>query len=198
MSLPQAVFREVGARAVLERVVERLGLPLVVKPAKGGSALGVSVVHDPAALPQAMVTCFSYGDVALIERHVAGVEVAVSVVDLGEGPQALPPVEIVVDDGPNDYEARYSTGRTEFFAPARLPAEAMDEAQRVAVTAHRSLGLRGLSRTDLIVDSTGVAWFIDINSAPGMTETSLFPLAAESAGHALPELYLRMAHAARR
>ncbi|PFG21163.1 D-alanine--D-alanine ligase family protein [Serinibacter salmoneus] len=196
VSLPQAVFREVGARAVLERVVERLGLPLVVKPAKGGSALGVSVVHEAASLPQAMVTCFSYGDVALIERYVTGVEVAVSVVDLGDGPQALPAVEIVVDDGPNDYDARYTTGRTEFFAPARLSAEAAREAGRVAVTAHRSLGLRGLSRTDLILDDAGTAWFIDVNSAPGMTETSLFPLAAETAGYRLPELYLRMARAA--
>ncbi|HCX86089.1 MAG TPA: D-alanine--D-alanine ligase [Micrococcales bacterium] len=188
-TLPASVFREVGARAVLDRVVDRLGLPLVVKPAKGGSALGVSVVTDVDALPQAMVTCFSYGEVALIERAAVGTELAVSVVDLGEGPVALPPVEIVVEDGIYDFDARYNAGRTEFYVPARVPAQHARAAQDAAVTAHRVLGLRGLSRTDLIVDDDGVPWFLEVNSAPGMTETSLLPLAAEAAGYALPDLY---------
>lgn len=198
-TLPQAVFREVGARAVLERVVARLGLPLVVKPAKGGSALGVTVVQSVDALPQAMVSCFSYGEVALIEQAVTGVELAVSVVDLGDGPRALPPVEIVVDDGAYDYDARYNTGRTEFFVPARVSAEVTEAAQAVAVTAHRALGLRDLSRTDLIVDADGTCWYLETDSVPGMTETSLFPLAAEAAGWDLPELYRTLAeHAAAR
>ena len=188
-TLPQAIFREVGARAVLERVVDRLGLPLVVKPAKGGSALGVSLVTTREALPQAMVSCFSYGDVALIERTVSGVELAISVVDLGEGPTALPPVEIVVDDGPYDYDARYNAGRSEFFVPARLPATTLAAAQDVAVTAHRVLGLGEISRTDLVVDDAGQPWFLEVNSAPGMTETSLFPLAAAAGGWELPALY---------
>lgn len=188
-TLPQAVFREVGARAVLERVVDRLGLPLVVKPAKGGSALGVTLVTDAAMLPQAMVSCFSYADVAILERAVVGVELGVSVVDLGNGPEALPPVEIVVDDGPYDYDARYNAGRSEFFVPARLVPQVLRAAQDLAVTAHRELGLSGISRTDLIVDANGIPWFLEVNSAPGMTETSLFPLAAVAGGWALPELY---------
>lgn len=198
-TLPQAVFREVGARVVLERVVERLGLPLVVKPAKGGSALGVTLVTDAAALPQAMVSCFSYGDVAVIERAVNGRELAVSVLDLGDGPVALPPVEIFVEDGRYDYDARYNTGRTEFFVPARVSAGITAAAQEAAVTAHRVLGLRDLSRTDLIVDDDGGVWYLETDSAPGMTETSLFPLAADAAGWKLPELYRRIAeHAAAR
>lgn len=196
-TLPQAVFREVGARAVLARVVARLGLPLVVKPAKGGSALGVTLVTDEAALPQAMVSCFSYGEVALIEQAVTGVELAVSVVDLGEGPVALPPVEIVVEDGSYDYDARYNTGRTEFFAPARVSAAITEAAQAAAVTAHEALGLQDLSRTDLIVDDEGTVWYLETDSAPGMTETSLFPQAAAAAGWELPTLYRRIAeHAA--
>lgn len=198
VTLPESIFREVGARAVLERVVGRLGLPLVVKPAKGGSALGVSLVTTAEDLPRAMVSCFSYGDVALIERAVSGVELGVSVVDLGDGPRALPPVEIVVDDGLYDYDARYNAGRTEFFAPARLDDAVLEAAREVAVTAHRTLGLRGLSRTDMIVDGDGVPWFLEVNSAPGMTETSLFPLAAEADGLALPALYLGIAEAAAR
>lgn len=196
VTLPEAIFREVGARAVLDRVVDRLGLPLVVKPAKGGSALGVSLVTTADALPRAMVSCFSYGDVALIEQAVSGVELGVSVVDLGDGPHALPPVEIVVEDGLYDYDARYNAGRTEFFVPARLDAAVLDAAREVAVTAHRELGLRGLSRTDMIVDADGVPWFLEVNSAPGMTETSLYPLAAEADGLSLPQLYLGIAQAA--
>lgn len=197
-TLPQSIFREVGAHAVLERVVDRLGLPLVVKPGKGGSALGVSLVTQASALPQAMVSCFSYGDQAIIERAVSGTEIAVSVIDLGDGPVALPPVEIVVEDGLYDYDARYNAGRTEFFTPARLTQEVTQRAMSVAVTAHRALGLRGLSRADLIVDQDGTPWFLEANSAPGMTETSLFPLAAQAGGWALPELYLRLVGTASR
>lgn len=113
VTLPHSLFRELGATRVLDAVVSRLGLPLVVKPAKGGSSLGVSLVKTEEELPRAMVECFAYGDVALVERAVVGTEVAVSVVDVGDGPTALPAVEIVVGDGFYDYDARYNPGRTE-------------------------------------------------------------------------------------
>jgi D-alanine-D-alanine ligase len=199
VALPQSLFREVGAQRVLAAVVANLGLPLVVKPADGGSALGVSYVREAAELPEAMVTCFAYGDLALLERAVEGTEVAVSVVDLGDGTRALPPVEIVTE-GPYDYDARYNPGRTEYFVPARL-----DEAQHravcdAAVTAHRALGLRHLSRTDLILDAEGTAWFLDMNVAPGMTETSLFPQSAQAeaaaGGTGVTDLYLGLVRAA--
>lgn len=187
-TLPQTLFREVGARAVLDQVLERLSLPLVVKPAHGGSALGVTMVSDAAQLPQAMVACFSYADVALIEQAVVGTELAVSVVDLGDGPVALPAVEIVTD-GPNDYDARYNPGRTEYFVPARLEASTEAVAAELAVLAHRTLGLAHLSRTDMIIDAEGVAWFLEVNVAPGMTETSLFPQAAHAWDRPVEELY---------
>lgn len=192
VSLPESIFRDLGARAVLDRVLARLGLPLVVKPAKGGSALGVTLVNHASDLPRAMVSCFAYGDVAMLERAVRGVELGVSVVELDGVPQALEPVEIVVDDGPYDYDARYNAGRTEFFVPARLTADQRQLAKETAIAAHRALGLRGLSRTDLILSEDGVPWFLEVNSSPGMTETSLFPLAAEAEGWALPELYERI------
>ncbi|OUC81910.1 D-alanine--D-alanine ligase family protein, partial [Streptosporangium minutum] len=120
VTLPKETFHDLGASTVLSRIVERLGLPLFVKPSRGGSALGASMVRAAEDLPAAMVGCFAYGDTALIERCVEGVEVAVSVVDLGGGPTALPAVEIVPDKGVYDYAARYTAGHTEFFAPARL------------------------------------------------------------------------------
>ncbi|MFC4588030.1 D-alanine--D-alanine ligase family protein [Sphaerisporangium corydalis] len=183
--LPKETFHDLGASAVLGRIIDRLGLPLFVKPSRGGSALGGSIVRKAAELPAAMVGCFAYGDTALIERYVEGVEVAVSVIDLGDGPVALPPVEIVAAEGVYDYSARYTAGHTEFFAPARLRPEVAEACAAMAVTAHTALGLRDLSRTDLIVDADGVPHFLEVNVAPGMTETSLLPMAVAAAGQDL-------------
>jgi D-alanine-D-alanine ligase len=180
--LPHETFRELGARTVLDRIADRLGLPLVVKPVRGGSALGCSVVRKVEDLPAAMVACFAYGEVALLESFVAGTEVAVTVLDTGDGPRALPAVEIEPDGGVYDYAARYNAGSTEFVAPARLPDAAAAACSAAALAAHQALGLRDLSRTDLIVGADGTPWFLEVNVAPGMTETSLVPLAVESAG----------------
>jgi D-alanine-D-alanine ligase len=186
--LPHATFRELGAAGVLAAVEQSLGLPVVVKPTKGGSALGATLVTDADALPAAMVACFSYGDTALIERAVIGTEIAVAVLDLGDGPVALPAVEIQPDGGFYDYTARYTAGMTEFFVPARLAPEVLDAAADVALAAHAALGLRGLSRSDLIVDDAGAVHLLEVNVAPGMTETSLLPQAVEAHGLDLAEV----------
>ncbi len=175
-------FRELGASALMDALTASIKLPLVVKPARGGSALGVSIVRTADELPSAMVNCFAYGPVALIERYVEGAEVAVTVVDTGDGPRTLPAVEIRPDSGFYDYEARYTAGATQFVVPADLDDAVAAACAEVAVTAHRALGLRDLSRSDLVVDTDGVPWFLEVNVAPGMTETSLVPLAAEAAG----------------
>ena len=180
--LPHATFRELGAGAVIDRLVGHLGLPLVVKPARGGSALGTTAVRTAEELPSAMVTCFSYGEAALVEELVAGTEVAVSVVDTGDGPRALPAVEIRPLSGVYDYAARYTAGQTEFFVPARLPDDAAAEVERVALAAHEALGLRDLSRVDLVVGEDGTVSLLEVNTSPGMTETSLLPMAVEAAG----------------
>jgi D-alanine-D-alanine ligase len=188
VALPHQTFRELGAATVMDAVVARLGLPLVVKPARGGSALGVTVVREAAALPEAMMTCFAYGETALVERHVEGVELAVSVVDGPEGPRALPAVEIIPDGGVYDYAARYTAGATEFFAPARVSPDVARACAELALSAHAAYGLRDLSRTDLIVDADGRPWFLEVNVSPGMTETSLFPQAVQAAGEDLGAL----------
>ena len=116
-------------------------------------------------------------------RTDSSVSISIGVIDLGDGPRALPAVEIVPGDGGYDYSARYTAGKTEFYVPARLSPEVASEVARVAITAHTALGLRDLSRTDLIVDDTGTAYFLEVNVSPGMTETSTLPLALEASGH---------------
>jgi D-alanine-D-alanine ligase len=195
VALPHSVFRELGAAKLLDMLRARLGLPLAVKPARGGSALGVSVVQDATQLPGAMVDCFAYGDEALVERAVSGREVAASVVDLGEGPKVLPLVEIDTAGGPYDYDARYNTGRTEYFVPARLDEATSETVVRHALAAYDALGLRDIARFDFIVDTDGVPWFLEANVAPGMTEVSLLPQAAQGAGHDLGKLYRQLVEA---
>jgi D-alanine-D-alanine ligase len=186
--LPHATFRELGARAVLDAIVARIGLPLVIKPDQGGSALGTQLVTDAADLPAAMVDCLAYGTAVLVERYVAGTEVAVTVCadpDL----RALPVVEISPAGGVYDYSARYTPGATTFHCPARLDADVLLAAQQTALDAHRLLGLRDLSRTDAIVTPDGVVHVLEVNVCPGLTNTSLLPTAVAAAGEHLGQLF---------
>ncbi|MCT2586520.1 D-alanine--D-alanine ligase family protein [Actinophytocola gossypii] len=191
--LPHSTFRELGARAVLDAMVDRLGLPMMLKPEQGGSALGAQVVRDAADLPAAMVGCLAYGETVLAERFVPGVEVAVTVVDGvvdgSDGPVALPAVEIDPESGVYDYTARYTAGLTTFHTPARLDERAAAAVADLAVAAHRLLGLRDVSRTDAIVAGDGTVHFLEVNSSPGLTETSLLPMAAEADGRSLGDIY---------
>lgn len=175
IALPQSLFREVGVAGVLDLLEKMFGFPVVVKPTRAGSSMGLSIVQNKAQLPGAMVDCFAYGEVALIQQFISGREFGVAVADLGNGPTALPPVEVKAT-GPYDYDARYNPGRVEYSI---LPDDdaASRSVRELAVNVHKTLGLRHLSRTDVILDDDGVAWFIDINIAPGMTETSIFPQA---------------------
>ncbi len=189
VALPHDIFRELGAQALMAAIGDRLGFPLIVKPSRSGSALGVTRVSDPAQLPQALVAAYAYGPVAVIESYIEGTEVAVTVLERGDELVALPPVEVRPTSGVYDYEARYTAGSTRFLTPAELPDDALAAACETAVAAHRALGLRHLSRADLIVDAEGVPYFFEGNVAPGMTETSLAPLAFEAAGLSLGQVF---------
>ncbi len=182
VALPHATFRDLGAQAVLDALVQRLGLPLILKPDQGGSALGTHVVREIAELPAAMVGCLAYADTVLAERYVAGTEVAVTVLEDQDGPRALPAVEIAPESGVYDYAARYTAGLANFHAPARLGEAAAAAVAELAVAAHQLLGLRDVSRTDAVVTQDGVAHFLEVNVAPGLTETSLLPMALETDG----------------
>lgn len=187
--LPHATFRDLGAQAVLDALVARLGLPLMLKPDQGGSALGAQVVRTAADLPAAMVACLAYGDSVLAERFVDGVEVAVTVLEDRDGPRALPAVEIEPTGDVYDYSARYTAGLAMFHAPARLDDAAAKAVADLAVSAHTLLGLRDLSRTDAIITPDGTAHFLEVNVAPGLTETSLLPMAIECDGGDLGSVF---------
>ncbi len=177
VTLSQQAFREMGATAAVDRIAAELSIPLVVKPATGGSSLGLTIVTDASRLPQAIVGAFSYADVVLIEAFVEGTEVAVTVLD----GVALPPVEIQPKEGAYDFAARYTAGATEFHAPARLARDVSLACEATAKAAVEAIGARHISRADLIVDGAGTPWLLELDTCPGLTETSLVPIAAAAA-----------------
>ncbi len=198
ITLPKDTFKELDADGVLAAVTASLALPLVVKPARSGSAHGVTIVRKAEDLSRAMIDAYVYCDVAIIERFVEGTELAISVIDLGAGPLALPAVEVVPSSGNFGYQERYTAGETEYFVPARLKKTVAERAGKMAILVHELLGLRHLSRIDMIVDAKGVAWFLEANVLPGLTETSLLPQAILAEGHSLGQVYLSLAEAALR
>jgi D-alanine-D-alanine ligase len=194
--LSHEAFRELGASSVLRVVRDALEGDLVVKPGSGGSAQGVTIVADTNDLPRAMVEAFTYDDVAVVERRVFGTEIAVAVIDSDDGPTVLPPVEIEPTDGVYSFQARYNAGETTFYAPSRLEPSIIGAVSEAALLAHRTLGLRDLSRIDFIVDDDGRPWFLEANVVPGLTETSLVPLAIEASGSDAATVYSALARAA--
>jgi D-alanine-D-alanine ligase len=189
IALSSDAIRDMGAARALDRVVDRIGLPLIVKPSQGGASMGVRRVDRADDLPAALVSAFSYHSLVLVERLVAGAEVAVSIVD----GQALPAVEVVPKEGTYDFSARYTAGATEFFAPARLDDPALARCQEVALAAYAGAGCRHVTRVDLMVDAAGVPWLLELDTCPGLTETSLLPMAAGAAGWSFPDLCERIA-----
>ena len=181
-SLAEETFHDLGASFILDRFDEHLGFPLVVKPTRGGSSFGLSVVRSRKDLPQAMINCFNHGRTALLEAYVEGTEVAVGLVESADGLLVLPPVEIVPDSGIYDFEARYTPGRTQYFAPARLPPETLTAVSAAAQEMHYALGLRHISRCDFIVDSNGIPQFLEATGSPGLTDTSIILVAMRELG----------------
>ena len=187
-------LRDLGAGAAIARVPEVVGMPCVVKPSRSGSALGVATVEREADLSPAIMAALSFSGAAVIERRVEGTEVAVGLV--GSDLEPLPAVEIVPKGGVYDYAARYTAGATDYFAPARLPAEVATVLTAGARAAAEALRLRDVTRVDAIVDADGEPWILEVNVSPGMTDTSLLPMAGGAAGLSLAELCDRIIQAA--
>ncbi len=199
-TLREVAIRDLGAGAAMGAIEAGLGFPMVVKPAHGGSAIGVKFASSEDELPGAMVGAFSYDGTIVLERHVRGRDLAVSVLDTERGnrgaepPHALPVVEAVPrEEEFYDYESRYEIGMTTFVCPAELPAETTTRAQQLAVEVYELLGCHGFARVDLMLEEeTGELWVLETNVVPGMTETSLLPQAANAAGLSFDELLERV------
>ena len=189
----QTAFRELGAAETLPAIATRLDFPIVVKPSSQGSALGIKFARTPDDVPAALVAAFSYDARVLLERHVKGRDLAVSVLDGRDGPEALPVVEAVPrEEDFYDFEARYEIGRTEFVCPAQLPAAVAERAQELALATYRLLGCYGFGRVDLMLDESDELYVLESNPIPGLTETSLLPQAADAAGVGFDELVGRI------
>jgi D-alanine-D-alanine ligase len=193
-SFNETAFERLGAGETLPAIEERLEFPIVVKPARGGSSLGVKFARDAGHVPSALVAAFSYDDRVILERHVEGRELAASVLAGPDGPAALPIVEAVPrDEDFYDFEARYEIGRTDFVCPAELPPETTERAQSLALEVYRLLGLESFGRVDLMLEeATGELFVLEANAIPGLTETSLLPQAAEAAGIDFDRLVARI------
>ncbi len=186
-------FRELGAADTLEEIEARLGFPLVVKPASQGSSLGVEFAAARDRVPQALVAAFSYDDRVLLERYVKGRELAVGVLD-GE---PLPIVEAIPrEEDFFNFEARYEIGRTDYVCPADLAGDDSSRVEELAIRTYETLGCSGFARVDLMLGDEG-AQVLEVNAIPGLTDTSLFPMAAEAAGIDFTQLVEKIVDSAR-
>lgn len=191
--ISEAAIQDYGAAAGLPAAIERLGLPLVAKPASQGSALGLTFVTEPEDLASAVVTALSYGPTALLEQWIEGRELAVSIL----GGEVLPPVEAIPTERPTyDFEARYEIGATRFEAPARLSPDDASTVEDVALAACRALDCLELARVDMLLGPDGPS-VIEVDLVPGLTETSLLPQAAGAADIDFDQLVERILGLAR-
>lgn len=194
VTIEGSALRDLGAGSALATAVERVGLPCIVKPSRSGSALGVGSVDREADLPSAVMAALSFSGAAIVEARIEGTEVAAGLI--GTPGESLPLVEIVPKGGAYDYAARYTAGATEYFTPARLDAATAAACVEQARTAFEALRLLDVTRVDLMIDRDGAPWVLEVNVSPGMTETSLLPMAAQAAGMALPDLCDRVLRSA--
>ncbi len=188
VGLSAQTFRDIGATALMEHVMGKLGTRVVVKPARGGSALGVTGVNGMEALPSALVEAYAYCDDALIERFHEGVDVSVVCLETADGLVSLRPVAIDFEKGHEfDFSARY-TAEYVSLALLDLPQDQLDRLGKVACEAHRVLGLRDVSRSDFIVEPDGSFVVLETAITPGTTETSVLPFACHASGTSLGEV----------
>lgn len=192
-------FKQMGAATALDLVPGAVGgFPLVVKPAKQGSALGLTRVERQEELAEALLTALSFGDTAIVEKWVDGRELAVSVIDAEagqEGPRVLPPVEMVPKSGLFDFSAMYTAGETDYYVPARLSEDETAQVVELAARVHRLLDCERVSRIDMVFGHDGIPYVLEANTSPGMTETSLLPMAAAAVGIGFQELVAHLVRA---
>ena len=185
--IPTALYQVIHAED-RNRVMPQLDFPVVVKPSDQGSSIGVSIVRSESKWETALDLAFDVSEEILIEKYIAGKLLAVGM----NGPQPMPIVEIVPKSGFYDYEAKYTAGKTDYVCPAELTPEAVDRCNDTAVRVFKALKGRGFPRVDLILDENGTPYVLEMNTIPGMTPTSLLPMAARKAGLEFDELVIEI------
>ena len=191
INTPRSITLHKGDSYQVEEIAKKLGFPCVVKPANEGSALGVHIVDNFEALAKAIEEVAAIDIEVLMETYIKGTELTVAVLG-NKDPIALPVIEIVPKNEFYDFESKYAPGGSEHICPARLSEEDTANVQQIAIAAHKALGCRGVSRTDIILDEDGVCWVLETNTVPGMTATSLFPDSARAAGYSFPEVCTKL------
>jgi D-alanine-D-alanine ligase len=179
------------AADVVERLVARFGLPVVIKPVREGSTIGLTIASDVDAVASGLVLAARYDRRVLVQRFATGTEITVGVLATPEV-QVLPTLEIVSDNPVYDYDAKYTAGKSHHIIPARISEPAQNAAAEVAARAFNELGCSGMARVDIIVDAAGTPWVLEVNTVPGLTDVSLLPDAARAAGVEFEDLCQRL------
>jgi D-alanine-D-alanine ligase len=176
---------------VVERLVARFGLPLVVKPVREGSTIGLTIAHDVDAVASGLLLAARYDRRVLVQRFAQGTEITIGVLATPDV-EVLPTLEIVSENPVYDYDAKYTAGKSHHIIPARIPESVRSAASNAASRAFTELGCSGMARVDIIVDASGTPWVLEVNTVPGLTELSLLPDAAKAAGISFDQLCQRL------
>jgi D-alanine-D-alanine ligase len=176
---------------VVERIAAHYGFPVVIKPVREGSTIGLTIARDADMIASALVLAGRYDRRVLVQRFATGTELTIGVLATPDV-QVLPTLEIVSDNPVYDYDAKYTAGKSHHIIPARVPEPAQKAAQEAAARAFTELGCSGMARVDMIVDASGTPWLLEVNTVPGLTELSLLPDAARAAGIAFEDLCQRL------
>ena len=195
--IPTPRFAMVKSTTSWDKVVELLDLPVVVKPAREGSTIGLTIARTPAELPAAYKLAAKYDELVVAEEFIAGQELTASIIpDRDGGEVALPLVRIEAPHGNYDYQNKYFTDETKYFCPANVHPEIEDAIRSLALKSFRVLGCRGWGRADVMLRPDGAYFFLEMNTSPGMTGHSLVPMAARAAGLGYADLCVRILEAA--
>jgi D-alanine-D-alanine ligase len=189
--LEELEIKEGVTADVVERLVARFGLPVVVKPVREGSTIGLTIAKDADAVASGLALAGRYDRRVLVQRFATGTEITVGVLATPDL-QVLPTLEIVSENPVYDYDAKYTAGKSHHIIPARIPEPARAAASAAAARAFTELGCAGMARVDIIVDAEGTPWLLEVNTVPGLTELSLLPDAARAAGIPFDELCQRL------
>jgi D-alanine-D-alanine ligase len=184
-------FKEGIGAELVERLASRYGLPLVIKPVREGSTIGLTIAKDADAIASGLELAGRYDRRVLVQRFVTGTEITVGVLATPEV-QVLPTLEIVSDNPTYDYDAKYTAGKSHHIIPARIEERARATSADAAGRAFVLLGCAGMARVDIIVDAKSTPWILEVNTVPGLTELSLLPDAARAAGIAFDQLCQRL------